>query len=208
MPPYRRLALALIALLVSVLVFLAASVSHLIESGADLNKRPDEMGQFIPAQGSQPAPEIAFEDGAGNPVSLADFRGRLVLVNFWATWCGPCVEEMPSLDRLQAKLGSRRFEVVAVSQDRGGARVVQPFRDRLGLAALKAYFDPKGNFGRSFGIRGLPTSILIDRKGREIGRFEGAAEWDGAPALALIQRYLAASEGAGEKTEAAASPAG
>jgi thiol-disulfide isomerase/thioredoxin len=164
-----------------------------------------DMGQFKPADPPQPAPALQFTDGDGNQYSLADFKGRVVLVNLWATWCVPCVKEMPSLDRLQTALGGKDFTVLAISQDRGGARVVDPFLDKLGLSALKRYLDPKGTVGRAFAVRGLPTSVLIDRDGRELGRLEGGAEWDGPAAQAMIKHYLdqgAPADGGVVKTSA------
>ena len=125
----------------------------------------------------------------GEPMSLADFRGRIVLVNFWATWCGPCVAEMPSLDRLEAKLGGRDFTVITVSEDRNPA-VIAPFYEEHGLRHLKRYHDPSGALSRAFGIRGLPTTVLIDREGQEIGRIEGPAEWDSPEAKALIRHFM------------------
>jgi thiol-disulfide isomerase/thioredoxin len=152
---------------------------------------PPELRQFIPADPPRPAPEIAFADGEGKRLSLADFRGRVVLVNLWATWCEPCIREMPSLERLQTMLPAQDLAIVLVSQDRGGDRVVAPFLEKLGLAKLKSYLDPQSSVGRAFQVRGLPTSILIDRDGNELGRVEGALSWDGAPAQALLRWYVA-----------------
>ena len=149
-----------------------------------------DMRQFSLLSAPRPAPEVAFTDVAGRDISLAEFRGKLVLVNLWATWCGPCVVEMPSLDRLQAKLGGQNFTILAISSDRAGSKVVEPFVDKLGLADLKVYLDPKGTANRAFGIRGLPTSILIDREGRELGRYEGSAKWDSPEAVAFLKHFL------------------
>ncbi len=137
-----------------------------------------------------PAPLEAFTDLAGNPVRLADFEGRVVLLNFWATWCAPCVREMPSLDRLQAVLGDRGLSVVAVSIDRAGVKVIRPFAKRLGLAHLGLYHDPEGALFRAFGVTGLPASFLIDPNGAILGAYAGPAEWDGPEARALIEYYL------------------
>ena len=137
-----------------------------------------------------PAPPGAFVDLAGAPVRLADFKGRVVLVNFWATWCPPCIREMPSLDRLQAALEDRDLTVLAVSIDRGGAKVIVPFAERLGLEHLGIYHDAKGALFQAFGVPGLPTSFLIDRRGRIVGAYPGPAEWDGPEARALIEHYL------------------
>ncbi len=137
-----------------------------------------------------PAPPDVFVDLAGAPVRLADFKGRVVLVNFWATWCPPCIREMPSLDRLQAALKDRDLAVLAVSIDRGGAKVIVPFAERLRLEHLELYHDAKGALFQAFGVTGLPTSFLIDRRGRIVGAYPGPAEWDGPEALALIEHYL------------------
>jgi thiol-disulfide isomerase/thioredoxin len=149
------------------------------------------LGQFIPADPPRPAPEVSFDAEAGGIVRLADFRGRVVLLNLWATWCEPCIREMPALDRLQERLGGNDFAVVLVSQDRGGAHLVDPFFAKLGLANLKTYLDPKSTVGHSFGVAGLPSSFLIDRDGTLLGSVEGAADWDGAAFVALIRGFLA-----------------
>jgi thiol-disulfide isomerase/thioredoxin len=150
-----------------------------------------------------PAPQEAFTDLAQDPVRLADFEGRVVLLNFWATWCAPCVREMPSLERLQAALGDRGLSVVAVSIDRGGVAVIGLFAKRLGLVELALYHDPKGALFRAFGVTGLPASFVIDRGGAIVGSYAGPAEWDDAEARALIEYYLRQPEHA-----AAPGPAG
>ena len=138
----------------------------------------------------RPLGEIAFTDADGAPLTLADKRGKLVLLNLWATWCPPCVREMPSLDRLEVALGGTDFEVVALSVDRSGAAVVLPFLEKLGVGALEIYLDTSSRVLRTLGINGLPTTILIDRDGSEVGRVVGPAEWDSDEAVALIRHYL------------------
>jgi thiol-disulfide isomerase/thioredoxin len=169
-----------------------------VGSGGSEDEAPRSatLGQFTPLDPPRPAPEASFADRDGTPRRLVDFRGRWVLVNLWATWCAPCVREMPSLDRLQAKLGSR-LTVLAISEDRGGASVVDPFLDKLGLAALAIYLDPKGGVGQALGAQGLPTSLLIDDQGRLRGSLEGAAEWDSPKMVATLERYLRQSAGGG-----------
>ena len=160
---------------------------------ADRPPLAGDMRQFNLLSAPRPAPEVAFTDVAGREISLADFHGKLILLNLWATWCGPCVEEMPSLDRLQAKLGGRDFEILAVSSDRAGAKVVEPFVAKLGLADLKVFLDPKSKTNHAFGVRGLPTSILIDAEGRELGRFEGSAKWDSPETVAFLKHFMGKS---------------
>ena len=126
----------------------------------------------------KPLPEVQFHDGAGGRRSLADFRGKVVLLNIWATWCTPCREEMPALDRLQAKLGGPDFEVVALSIDQQGAQAVRKFFDEVGVKSLALYIDPSAQAGFKLATTGLPTTLIVNRAGREIGRRVGPAEWD------------------------------
>jgi thiol-disulfide isomerase/thioredoxin len=138
----------------------------------------------------KPVPEIAFLDGAGKEVRLADFRGEVVVLNLWATWCAPCRHEMPSLDRLQARFGGNGLEVIALSLDRGDVGKVREFYDELGITSLAIYHDPDGRAGRELGAPGLPTTILIDRSGQEVGRLLGPAEWDSEEAIAVIEALV------------------
>jgi thiol-disulfide isomerase/thioredoxin len=138
----------------------------------------------------RPLPEIRFEDGEGKAMSLADFRGSVVLLNIWATWCAPCRREMPTLDRLQATLGGPDFQVVALSIDRQGLPAVQEFYDELGLETLAIYIDESGEAQRALSVLGLPTTLLLDREGSEIGRLLGPAEWDSPEMVAFFRDYL------------------
>lgn len=139
-----------------------------------------------------PAPTEPFEDLQGRTVTLADFEGRVVVLNFWATWCAPCIREMPSLDRLQAALGAEGLKVIGVSIDRGGREAVEPFMKKLGLEQLEAFLDPKGRLFRAFRAQGVPTTMLIDVEGNVVGSLMGTAEWDSPEAMALIRHYLPA----------------
>lgn len=132
-------------------------------------------------------PAITLETSDGRSLSLADFRGRFVLLNIWATWCPPCVKEMPSLDRLQAAKGSDTFEVFALSIDRRGLEVVEPFFKRTGIANLSIYLDRDARSMSGLKITGLPTTLLIDPSGREIARWAGAKEWDHEASIAEIE---------------------
>jgi len=147
------------------------------------------LGQFIALDAPLPAPELTFTGRDGAAKQLSDFRGKLVLVNLWATWCVPCVEEMPALDRLQAKLRPD-LTIIAISQDRRGAEVVEPFLARTGIKHLGIYLDPKSAATNAFHAQGLPTSILIGADGLIRGKLEGAAKWDEAAMVAVLQRYI------------------
>jgi thiol-disulfide isomerase/thioredoxin len=138
----------------------------------------------------RPLPEIRFESGDGKAMSLADFRGSVVLLNLWATWCAPCRREMPTLDRLQAALGGPDFQVAALSIDRKGLPVVREFYAELGLERLSIYVDETGAAQRALSVLGLPTTLLVDREGNEVGRLLGPAEWDDPEMVAFLRDYV------------------
>ncbi len=149
-----------------------------------------EMAAFVFRKEPEPLPELTFTDGAGAQLSLKDWEGRVVLLNLWATWCAPCRKEMPALDRLQSELGSDRFEVVALSVDRGGAEASRRFLDQIAVGSLKLYVDPTARASVHLRAVGLPATLLIDARGREIGRLTGPAEWDSEDAKRLIRAAL------------------
>ena len=142
------------------------------------------------ALGARPKPATEWRDSAGGTVSLADFDGKVVMVNFWATWCAPCVRELPSIDRLQAELGGDDFTVVAINIDTGGEAVEAPFAKRLALENLALYLDPRGSASRAMGVNVMPTTVVFDRNGNDVGRLEGGAEWDSPEALALLRWFI------------------
>jgi thiol-disulfide isomerase/thioredoxin len=136
--------------------------------------------------------ELHFVNETGAAMSLADFRGRVVLLNIWATWCVPCRKEMPTLDRLQADLGGAQFEVVVLSIDRGGADAVQSFYKEVGVHHLGVYVDTSGKVANDLNIIGLPTTLLIDREGRELARLIGPAVWDSPEIVSVIKGVIGA----------------
>lgn len=145
---------------------------------------------FLLRQTPRPLPPLHFEDGVGAAMTLADFRGRVVLLNLWATWCGPCRTEMPALDRLQDKMAGPDFTVLPLSIDHRGRDAVERFYRDLGLASLGIYVDQSGEAAYALEVSGMPTTLLLDREGRELGRVIGAAPWDDAEMVAQIKSYL------------------
>lgn len=146
----------------------------------------------------QPVPPIAFADGNGAPQTLEAWRGKVILLNVWATWCHPCRAEMPTLDRLQATLGGEQFEVLALSIDRAGADVVREFFDEIGVEHLGIFVDKTMKASSDLKILGLPGTLLIGPDGRELGRLIGPAEWDTPEMIAFFETVLA--EHTGKKT--------
>jgi len=149
-----------------------------------------ELAAFVFRKEPEVLPEIKFQDADGRERSLTDWRGKVVLLNLWATWCLPCRKEMPALDRLQASLGSDQFQVVAISVDRTGLAGAKKFLEETKTPNLAVYADPTARLASSLRAAGLPATLLIDKEGREIGRLLGPAEWDGEAARHLIQSAL------------------
>ena len=133
-------------------------------------------------------PAITFTDAEGKAIAPSDFPHKALVINLWATWCPPCVAEMPSLDRAAAALSAEDILVLPLSSDRGGAPVVQAFYERTQVRTLRVWLDPRGTAARALGARGLPTTIIVDRQGRERARLEGDAAWDAPEFLAAIRR--------------------
>lgn len=149
-----------------------------------------EMAAFVFKKAPEALPEFGFVDGTGRERSLKDWRGKVVLLNLWATWCLPCRKEMPGLERLQAELGSDKFEVVAVSVDRTGIEGAKKFLDGIKIEKLGVFADPSVRAGSTLKVIGMPGTLLVDREGREIGRLIGPAEWDSADAKNLIKAAI------------------
>lgn len=133
------------------------------------------------------APEIRFSLADGTPRTLKDYAGKGIVLNFWATWCVPCVAEMPALAKLAALVRDANVVVLPLSSDRGGAVAVERFFREKEIEGLPVLLDPRGEAARAMGARGIPTTVLIDAQGRERGRFEGAAEWADPAAVAAVK---------------------
>lgn len=150
------------------------------------------QGLFIHAT-PKPIPALDIRDGEGRPFGLASLEGRAVIVNLWASWCLPCVAELPSLDRLKPLAEAEGAAVVALSLDRMGANAVRAAYGRIGITGLDIHVDDTRAAAETLSVPVLPTTLLIDRKGFEVARFIGPAQWDGPEALALV-RALAAGK--------------
>jgi len=146
------------------------------------------VAKFKPAPAGKAGPAIVALDAKGHPLDAAQYAGKLVVLNFWATWCAPCVKEMPSLDRMQAALAGQ-VAVLPLSLDGPTKAKVEPFFEERKLAHLPILFDQANKTFGATGASALPTTILM-RDGQELGRIEGPAEWDDADAIALLKFYL------------------
>ncbi|HET9638467.1 MAG TPA: TlpA disulfide reductase family protein [Allosphingosinicella sp.] len=146
-------------------------------------------GRLDRSKAGRSAPTTGFEDPDGEPASLADFRGRPVLLNLWATWCAPCIAEMPTLDTLAAREGER-LKVLTVSEDLDGRRKVEAFFARQGYRNLETWLDPQMALMAELKVDTLPTTILYDARGRELWRVVGMEDWESGRAALLLKEGL------------------
>ncbi len=171
----------------------AAIIAVTMPASADHGKAPIEgiVQNFFELDkpvAAPPTPVVSKDEG---PITLDRFRGKFVVLNFWATWCGPCIRELPSLNRLNAQFAGDDFAVVLISQDRGGFKQTDRFLKKLKIDIADRFIDEKLKFSRAIGVKSLPTTILLDPDGNEVGRLIGSAEWDEPEAIALIDFYRA-----------------
>jgi thiol-disulfide isomerase/thioredoxin len=149
------------------------------------------MAAFLVKADRPSVPDLVFKDSSGTDVKLSKWQGRVVLLNLWATWCAPCRKEMPTLNDVQKQLGSKDFEVVALSVDRKGLEASSAFLKETGADSLGLYVDATTQSLEDMQAFGLPVTLLIDRKGREIGRLLGPAEWNSAEAIVVLKAAIA-----------------
>ena len=143
----------------------------------------------------KPVPDLPFKNGEGKDVRLSDFRGKLILLNLWATWCVPCREEMPALNGLQGALGSDRFQVLALSVDKDGHDLAKSFLAEVKADHIDLYNDPTSKAIFAMKAYGMPTTVLVSPDGKEIGRLVGPAHWDAPEARKLIEAALKLTSG-------------
>lgn len=179
-------------------LLLLTAVSACSEQPGEAREAPagtkSESG-FVLWERPRAVPPLAFENADGHAIALQNFDGKVVVLNVWATWCPPCRAEMPTLDNLQAKRGGDDLEVLALSIDQAGPKVVREFFDEIGIKHLRLYIDPTAQALDILDIAGIPATLLIDRQGRELGRLIGAAEWDSPQMLRFLGEVIESTKG-------------
>jgi thiol-disulfide isomerase/thioredoxin len=202
-----------IYLVAAILAAIAGFATVYVSFAPSDNGRETEVSDSVTEEGSSPLdglnkgamaalvikpkpvdlPAFIFAETGGKTRSLADFRGKVVLLNIWATWCPPCREEMPAFDQLQAKLGGKDFEVVAVNIDKGGPEKAEAFLKETGADHLTVYTDSSAKLFATLKAVGMPTTLVIDREGREIARLAGPADWASPEAIAVMRAAIGPS---------------
>lgn len=163
-------------------LLLGANLAH-AEGIADL--REGDLRKLVIHDAPKALPDTAF-DGPAGPVSLAEYRGQVVVLNFWALWCAPCREEMPTLDALSRELSGEDFAVVTIATGPNAPPAIDKFFDEIGVTDLPKYRDPRSALARGVGVLGLPATLILDREGREIARLVGTADWHSDSARAIV----------------------
>jgi len=172
------------AILVSLAVVIALVLVSLLQNDSAL-----ESVKLTPTVTGIPAPEFTFPDINGRNISLSDYKGKVVLLNIWATWCPPCVYEMPSMQKLYNEFNGKNFKILAVSIDAAGVDVVAPFMKKHKLS-FPALMDPKGTIKTMYGVTGVPESYIVDKQGILIGKVIGARDWSSPEIFRFFRKLI------------------
>ena len=190
---YMALAFGAIAAIAFIMLRDPATTGASADMSAAAALRDGDMKKLNFHPAPRPTSEKTFVTPDGSDVSLADYRGKVVLLNFWATWCAPCRKEMPMLEEIARDFGGEDFAVVTLATGRNAPPAIAAFFEEIGVESLPQYRDPQQEIAREMAVLGLPVSVLIDREGREIARMTGDADWSGASARAILTEVIAAT---------------
>ncbi|MER5172002.1 TlpA disulfide reductase family protein [Thioclava sp. GXIMD2076] len=175
----------------SLVLYTALALGANAAMAAELDQyKTGEMQKLVTYDAPISLPDVAFEDEGGQAHHLADYRGKVVVLNFWATWCVPCREEMPALENLQRSVGGDDLSVVTVASGRNSAQKIDRFFADIGVESLPKYTDRSQRAARSLGVLGLPVTIIINREGQEVARLIGGADWSGTDAQAFLRAVV------------------
>ncbi|MCY4206982.1 MAG: TlpA disulfide reductase family protein [Roseovarius sp.] len=172
---------------------LSAGANAAYADSADISAlRSGDMKKLVVHSTPLKTPETGFISENGDVASLPDYRGKVVLVNFWATWCAPCRKEMPEISKLQSILKSGDFEVLTIAVGRNTLPAMQRFLKQINVDNLPLHTDPRMQLSRAIGVFGLPVTVILDRSGREVARLQGDADWSSESAIGIITALIEA----------------
>ena len=180
-----RINSAILAIFTAAII--AASVLYVIRANPVHEAIPEALAALQADPSPKPLPVTSFVDAEGHTHSPSEFKGSVVILNMWATWCAPCVRELPAIARLQATLGRNSVSIVTVNASHDSAAETEKFLKAHDAASLPPYRDPDLSLLSAFGAQGLPFSVVIDAKGREIARASGPMNWDDPAAIAYFK---------------------
>ncbi len=186
---------AIPAFLYALAGFCAISLAGEPERSELRDARQGDLRKLAVHKEMRPVPNTPIEAADGTAVTLDHFRGKTVVLNFWATWCAPCRKEMPSLDRLQANFDKEVLEVVAVTVGFNAPQAVSKFLEDTEIRNISIFHDPKQALARKMGVLGLPVTVLVDRNGNEVARLTGDAEWDSDSAKVILSILVGRASG-------------
>ena len=189
-PLKQNLRTFVLAAVMALLVIVSISTHHASAEANNCRNSPPALSNFSPQIPPRAALTYPFIDAQGAEHTIVDYKGQGVVLNFWATWCAPCIKEMPDLIHLKELVAEDNITVLALSEDRKGAKKVIPFFKNQGLVGLDVLIDKKGKMARKSGVRGLPVTILIDSDGFERGRVIGIAPWDEPEVVNFVRRCI------------------
>ncbi|PJI86435.1 thiol-disulfide isomerase/thioredoxin [Yoonia maricola] len=179
--------------LISALLYTAlmglANIGHTDVAAADA-MRAGDMRKLVFHSAPMAGSDVTFTGEDGQDMTLADYQGKHIVLNFWATWCAPCRHEMPHLSALQDAMGGDKMEVVTIATGRNPLPAMQRFLDEIEVDNLPLHTDPRQSLARSLGVLGLPVTIIIDPDGNEIGRMQGDADWSSENAMAIMETLI------------------
>lgn len=183
--------LVVIALVLSAYTFGSVSLSAEIRPSCEFKRAwAADLRSYVPVSREKPVPNTVFFDRHGTELSIENYRGLPVVLNFWATWCPPCVKEMPALDRMKAAIAADGIDVIAVSEDTGGIAQVEQYYKKLGIKHLELFMDRDNALMQAAKVSSLPTTLLIDKAGNEVAAVLIDAEWDSPAIIEFVKSCL------------------
>lgn len=180
-------------LFMSLVLYMALALganTALADTASIADLREGDMRKLVVHSAPKPVSSVPFNSEDGGELRLADYQGKITVVNFWAVWCAPCRQEMPMLSELQEEMAGDDFEVVTIAMGRNSPQAMRQFFGEIEVENLPLHADPRMGLSREMGVFGLPVTLILDRNGQELARLQGDAHWNSDSAKAIIQTLI------------------